>query len=239
MRLHVRACQVTWEIITLLENGFADGAMARWRTLHEIGVVATFIAEAGEPTAARYVAHQAVEAKHGMEEYHRCYEHIGYSPMALAATEKIVRKYNVVVNRYGSNFATPYGWAAHYLKKKRPTFGDLEATIGRVEMRSHYKLSSYNVHAGPHAAYFRLGLLDGTSGFLAGVSNAGLVEPGQNTAHTLTQISALLLSEKRDFDQMVALQVMTKLRSEIPKAFAKADRKLRRDDAEFKASAQP
>jgi hypothetical protein len=36
LRLHVRACQVTGEIIVLLENGYADGAMARWRTLHEI-----------------------------------------------------------------------------------------------------------------------------------------------------------------------------------------------------------
>ncbi len=33
LRLHTRACQVTAEIITLMENGFADGAMARWRKL--------------------------------------------------------------------------------------------------------------------------------------------------------------------------------------------------------------
>ena len=115
MRLHVRACQVTWEIITLLENGFADGAMARWRTLHEIGVVATFVAKAGDRTAARYVAHQAVEAKLGLEEYQRCYEDIGYSPMPLASAAEIARKYDVVLKKYGPSFATPYGWAAHYL----------------------------------------------------------------------------------------------------------------------------
>jgi hypothetical protein len=40
IRLLVRGCQVTDEILCLLENGFADGAMARWRTLHEITVVA-------------------------------------------------------------------------------------------------------------------------------------------------------------------------------------------------------
>ena len=44
----VRACQVTDEIICLLENGFADGAMARWRTLHEIAVVAVVISQHGE-----------------------------------------------------------------------------------------------------------------------------------------------------------------------------------------------
>jgi Family of unknown function (DUF5677) len=33
VRFLVRSCQVTDEIICLLENGFADGAMARWRTV--------------------------------------------------------------------------------------------------------------------------------------------------------------------------------------------------------------
>lgn len=42
-RLHARGCQITSEIILLLRNGFADGAHARWRTLHEISIVAYFI----------------------------------------------------------------------------------------------------------------------------------------------------------------------------------------------------
>jgi hypothetical protein len=39
-RSHARACQIAEEIITLLEAGFSDGAMARWRTMHEIAVTA-------------------------------------------------------------------------------------------------------------------------------------------------------------------------------------------------------
>lgn len=38
--LHARTCQITAEIIALLEGGYANGALARWRTLHEIGVSA-------------------------------------------------------------------------------------------------------------------------------------------------------------------------------------------------------
>ena len=34
LRLHACACQVAGEIIKLMESGRADGAMARWRTLH-------------------------------------------------------------------------------------------------------------------------------------------------------------------------------------------------------------
>lgn len=38
-KLHARACLVASEVHWLLEGGFASGAMARWRTLHEIAVV--------------------------------------------------------------------------------------------------------------------------------------------------------------------------------------------------------
>lgn len=54
LRLHVRACQVTHEVIVLLENGLADGAMARWRTLHEITIVAAIVARFGDEIAERY-----------------------------------------------------------------------------------------------------------------------------------------------------------------------------------------
>jgi len=39
VKMHARACQIGLEILTLLKSGFADGAHARWRTLHEIVVI--------------------------------------------------------------------------------------------------------------------------------------------------------------------------------------------------------
>ncbi|AZG33998.1 DUF5677 domain-containing protein [Shewanella psychromarinicola] len=38
MRQHAHACRITSEIIHLLKGGYADGALARWRTLFEISV---------------------------------------------------------------------------------------------------------------------------------------------------------------------------------------------------------
>ena len=38
-RLHARACQIAREVLTLLYAGFAEGAMARWRALHELAVL--------------------------------------------------------------------------------------------------------------------------------------------------------------------------------------------------------
>ena len=47
-RLHARACQVASEVLVLLREGYADGAMARWRTLHELAVVAMYLQSRGE-----------------------------------------------------------------------------------------------------------------------------------------------------------------------------------------------
>ncbi len=72
IRLLVRGCQVTDEILCLLENGFPDGAMARWRTLYEIGVVGAVIQKHGDGIANRYLAHQHIESKRAMEKYLAC-----------------------------------------------------------------------------------------------------------------------------------------------------------------------
>jgi hypothetical protein len=84
----VRACQVTDEIACLLENGFADGAMARWRTLHEIAMVAAVISQHGEAIAERYLAHQFVESKRAMDKYLACYKQLGYGPLPLREQKK-------------------------------------------------------------------------------------------------------------------------------------------------------
>ena len=62
IKLHARACQITEEVICLLGGGFADGAMARWRSIHEISAV-SLIEEHGEGLAERYRLHEVVELR--------------------------------------------------------------------------------------------------------------------------------------------------------------------------------
>lgn len=243
LRLHVRACQVTAEIIVLLENGYADGAMARWRTLHEIGIVMVLMREHGELLAQRYIAHRAVEAKSGMDQYALCYEQLGYEKLDQSECIEIEEAFNKAINTYGKDFSGPYGWAEGFVKKngnRRIGMAELEAAAGHSLMASHYKLASQNVHAGPHALFFRLGLMDETD-LLAGASNAGLTEPGQNTAITFTKISVLLVGDCVNYDRLVVMKIMTKLGHEIPNVFARADSKLQADHARFqlKGSASP
>jgi hypothetical protein len=58
IRLHAGAVRVAGEIYALLLSGFASGAHARWRTLHEIAVTALFIVQEDKQTAERYVHHR-------------------------------------------------------------------------------------------------------------------------------------------------------------------------------------
>jgi hypothetical protein len=232
VRFMVRSCQVTDEIICLLENGFADGAMARWRTLHEIGVVAAVISKYGEDMAERYLAHQAVESKRAMSKYLDCYEQLGYGAISKRTKKRVEKAYIAAIARYGASFKSDYGWAAHHLKKARPSFADLEAEAGFAKMRAHYQMGNDNVHAGVKSMYVRLGLLTDYDTLLAGRSNAGLMEPAQNAAHTLTQITVLVCLAPK-MDDLVAGNIMEMLRDEIPQSLRQADKRLRKKHKAF------
>jgi hypothetical protein len=232
IRLLVRACQVTDEILCLLENGFADGAMARWRTLHEIAVVAAVILQHGDDIAVRYIDHQAVESKRAMDKYIASAPKLGYKPMSSRAQAKIVKAHDQAITKYGKNFDSDYGWAAFHLnmKKEKPSFVRLEEAAGRAEMRAHYQMGNDNIHAGIKSMYVRLGLIGDYEALLAGRSNAGLSEPGQNAAHTLTQLAVLVCLSEPVFDDYVIADMLTTLRDEIPRSFARVDIQLRKED---------
>jgi len=180
LRLHARACQVTDEIACLLSGGFSDGAMARWRTLHEIAAVALFLRQHGEQVAQRYVDHEVIESARAARDYDECCERLGYAAMGEAELQEVRQRHAEVVAKYGPDFDGPYGWAAEALGLKRPRLRDVQVGAGIDHMRAHYRLASHNVHANPKGVFFKLGLLGDVDVLLAGASNAGLSEPGQN-----------------------------------------------------------
>ena len=64
LHIHGRALQEFLEIITLMKNGFADGAYARWRSMYELSIIASFITENGEK-----VAKEIIEASESDDRY--------------------------------------------------------------------------------------------------------------------------------------------------------------------------
>lgn len=228
-RLHMRACQVTAEIICLLESGFADAAMSRWRTLYEISTVATLIADCGDELADRYLAHEIVERKKSADEFQRCAPALGERRIGQTDYGAIKKEYAAALQKYGQPFREAYGWAAGFFGKTKPNFKDLQEAADRAHMHIYYKLSSHGVHAGPSGLNARIGLLYDMQ--FAGATNAGLEMSGANAAYCIVRMMGLLRPEPWELDDLAMMQAAILLRDETCHAFQRAATKLERDEA--------
>jgi hypothetical protein len=230
-RLHARGCQVTNEVIVLLKSGFADGAMARWRTLHEIATIALFISVHDDELAERYSLHNVVESRRARRDYFACQERLGYEPMTASELHELDATYEALLQKYGQPFGEEYGWAAEVLRKKRPSFRDIECAAGIDHLRAHYRLASHNVHANPKGVFFKLGLLEEDNVLLAGPSNTGLSEPGQCAAISLLQVSAPIVTIHPTLDGVVALRMLQTIVDRTCDAFHKSRQQSADDSA--------
>jgi hypothetical protein len=238
-KLHANACLVTAEIVALLENGYASGAYARWRTLHETAVIATLISENGQDLAERFLEYDVIESWKAASEYQKqfeanraAFEAGGFRPVSKEDLDHLTTLKNDRCARFGEKFCskTSYGWAAQIFGDKVPTFAQIEEKTGFVHLRPFYKLSCYSVHAEPKLAYFNMGLSPTRRGTLVGPSVFGLADPGQDAALSLYQITALLLAKQTVFNTML-LFALEQMVEETKNAFAAAHRVLEPESA--------
>lgn len=133
IHLHSRGVQVAEETLALLRSGFAAGAEARWRTLHETAVVAAFIAKHGIETVDRYADHDNVRVKKAMDSEQEHHRELGLEPYTDEEMREAANKVAELKQKYGSAYLGDYGWAAHALGRKPdgkpPTFLDIEASL--------------------------------------------------------------------------------------------------------------
>lgn len=222
-RLHARACQISNEIYTLLESGYADGAHARWRALHEVAIVACFIKQEDEETAKRFLDYRYLEDYYEAQNYQDHCEELGYEPLSEEELEVLEDNRDELVNRYGKPFDDKgygYGWAAHTFENKSASLGRLESEVDLDHLNPFYKMASSSVHAGSKGTKYRLGLMDqDAQPFLAGPTNYGLADPAQSTAISLAQVSTALLLYKPGGKDLVTTMGLQQLVTEIRTAF--------------------
>lgn len=243
-RLQARATQIAWEVETLLQNGFADGALSRWRTLHEVSIVALFIQQEGEETARRYLDHLDVDSRDMARFIQKAASNSGRVGSSGDELKKIEERVRALCGKHGPEFDGYYGWASKAIerlrnagadraKKMNPTFFDIEEAVDMDRLRPYYKLASGAVHAGPKGAFYKLGLLPGHSDvILAGPSNAGLSEAGRLTAWSLTMTCTALMMVEPMIDGLVWGSVISELGAQAGDAFVVAERRLHEDEAE-------
>lgn len=215
--IHARACQIAQEVIALLRAGLADGAHARWRSLHELAAVA-FLLDEKDDLAERYLWHQHIEAYRAMKQQELYAARLRLQPYSQAELEAATSHRKELLQRFGEAFKNEYGWAAVLLKKDRPTFADLEENVGLNHFRPYYRLASYNVHAGPRGIGFRLGMPPDGDVLLAGPSIYGLADPAHGAAISLYQCCVALLGHTPNVDCLVTLKIMEGLVNEIGQA---------------------
>ena len=230
--LHVRACQISYEILALLKAGFADGAHARWRTLYEIAVTSFFISHQGQEIAKRYLHYEVVETYREMLEYQKHYSELGYKPLTGHEVDRIKVIYDNVLRTYGTNFGKPYGWIPESTLKDR-TFAGIEKFERLDKIRPYYIMACHNVHSGPKGTRFRLGVFKGgrhKSILLAGPSNYGLADPGQGAAISLSQITTCLLSTRPTLRTVTTMMLALKLVEEIGSAFVATQSQIEKEE---------
>jgi hypothetical protein len=216
-RLHARSCQVAKEILTLLKSGFADGADARWRTLHEISVISNFITHHSDALAEKYLLHEIIERYQFACVYQDHSDVLGFERVDDQEMESLRIQAQEIINRFGPEFKNDYGWAVEVLGKKKPTFYDLESEIAMGHYRPFYKFACINVHAGPRGIIYRLGLAekDLNNILLSGSSDIGLIDPGQNMVYSLMIATTSFLLYQVNIDCLVAINILSKLQSEF------------------------
>jgi len=141
------------EILLLLRNGFASGAYARWRSLHERAVLALFLSRSAKKTAERFLDHQAIKSLELLSEAQRFCELTGQPPLPSEWSRTREEDVRRMVQRYGPDFVGRYAWAKLALMKAFPTrkggvtFNELVQACGLNFMKSPYGLASHAVHA--------------------------------------------------------------------------------------------
>lgn len=229
LRLHARACSTAHEVGVLLEAGLPDGALARWRTIHEATVIATFLKAHGDSVAERYLLHQDVEALRALQKYDELAPMHGWRSSSSRDVKYLERRVAALVTRFGPTYARRYGWATEVLGKKHPTFADIERAAELTYARPHYQMASGIVHVGPEEMVLKVGMVaESELIVLPGISDAGLDVAGRITAHSIGMMTIDLLRLDVTLDAVVWMEVMLSMTLETGRTFDKCRRRMER-----------
>lgn len=187
MREHANACRIAGEIILLLKGGYADGALARWRTLFEILVTCLVLHKHGKNAANDYIRHGKRKAVKGMEEYQKTAKDMNrqlYDDEEISNMLKLKESWDKKDNFHWAQKYTGYG----RLEK-------LREDVGLGKWSHDYMWASHNIHSVYREALSLLATSEAKNDLLlVGASNSGMVEPAHMTAITLAQITSTFLT---------------------------------------------
>lgn len=213
-RLHAHSVQIACEIFQLLKGGYADGAMARWRSLHESAVISRLLSKSEEIVAEKYYYHKFIDDYKFSLSYDEHSDSLEFEKIDDDTLNKIKNKYHGLLEKYGDNYKNEYGWCSDLFNKRKVNFFEIELFVGLSHLRPFYKFSSNRVHIGSKSIDYKLSLSLSSQIWdeeilLSGPSNEGLVDPMQCAGMSLVDITESLLLIIPSIDMLVSGKVLS------------------------------
>jgi hypothetical protein len=211
-----RGVQAGLEILALLRAGYPGGAEARWRTLHELSVVARVLKRDpdGDVRAERYMEHAQVERLALMEAQAEAAAQWGIPAVAEEALKEQKAIVTALCERFGKSFRKSYGWAAGaklkdgWTSSRAPKLGELQQTVGLQGMLPAYLAANHAIHASflgfvGHLAHPP----NGVPSAIPGPSMTGLGGPLINTAWSVTELAGAVTHHAFGAETTVVLTI--------------------------------
>jgi hypothetical protein len=118
VRLHSRACLVASEVRALLASGHPFGAQARWRTLHELGVVAFILRMSDKEVAERYLLHEVAQADYNARDLLRLRRWFRHAAPTEDKYRDLRRRAKLVFDNLRVDCDTPHSLLADRLARQ-------------------------------------------------------------------------------------------------------------------------
>lgn len=217
LRLHAKGYLIAKEILYLCQGGYPDGALARWRSLHEITCISLFIFKYGNECAEQFIHHSIADEINYFKTYHKYKDRL---KVKAQYDQNEHEKLAVFLDEtYGENFKKPYGWAHKFLTDKpkaRINFSMIEEDVGL----DHYRFFYANASQGIHGAFLHLidnlGLREcNTDTLLVGQSDSGMALPISCSSLSLSIITTKILSINCQLEDTVSIKVINHYRQKI------------------------
>jgi Family of unknown function (DUF5677) len=112
--LQARACQTSFEVHALLTARFPGGAYGRYRTLHELAVIAALISEYGRQPghadlADRFLNHTYIEQYRQAGHRQRSGPELGAPPLPAGTMRELKQERDRLIRRYRRDYRADYG----------------------------------------------------------------------------------------------------------------------------------
>lgn len=207
------------EIRCLLAGGYPDGALARWRALYELALVAAFIRKHGPGVAERYRINQSFVLKREAVNYNMYHDRIGLPPIGQEQMSEIESDFKLAQDKVGKAFNGELGWAAEVLGIKKGQVGlqHIEQDVNMEHWRPIYKWSCQHNHAGFRGLGNMLADIGRPEiGYSVGPNYHGFSDPLQFCSITLLQLTGEFIRYPNSTDvELVSMRLLSAISTRL------------------------